>query len=73
MGLPADRQVISLNTSHLSNIENLLQKCELPFEDCNEHLNNFFGMTSGDKLIATGALQIIGSVALLRSIAVLPD
>ena len=73
MGLPADRQVISLNTSHLSNIETLLQKCELPFEDCNEHLNNFFGMTSGDKLIATGALQIIGSVALLRSIAVLPD
>lgn len=73
MRLPVERQIIGLNKSHLSDIETLLQKCELPFEDCNEHLDNFFGITSGDRLCAIGALQIIGSVALLRSIAVLPD
>ena len=73
MGLSLDQQIISLNTSYLSDIETLLQKCELPFEDCNEHLNDFFGIISGDKLIAIGALQITGSVALLRSIAVLAE
>jgi len=73
MGLPVDRQIISLNTSHLSDIETLLQNCELPFEDCNEHLDSFFGINSGGKLLAIGALQILGSVALLRSIAVLPE
>ena len=73
MGLLADRQIISLNTSHLSDIETLLKKCELPFEDCNEHLDSFVGINSGGKLSAIGALQILGSVALLRSIAVLPE
>jgi len=73
MGLPVDRRIISLNTSHLSDIETLLQNCELPFEDCNEHLDSFFGINSGGKLLAIGALQILGSVALLRSIAVLPE
>jgi len=73
MGVPVDRQIIRLNTLHLSDIETLLQNCALPFEDCNEHLDCFFGVTSGDKLRAIGALQTLGSVALLRSIAVLPE
>jgi amino-acid N-acetyltransferase len=70
MGFSVDQQIISLNASHLSDIETLLQKCELPFGDCNKHLENFFGIISGERLIAIGALQIKGSVALLRSIAV---
>jgi len=70
MKLAVDQQIIGLGTSHLSDIETLLQKCELPFEDCAEHLNNFFGIFEGDKLLAIGALQYSGSVALLRSIAV---
>ena len=73
MEVPVDRQIIRLNTSHLSDIESLLQICELPFEDCNEHLDSFFGINNGGKLLAIRALQIIGSVALLRSIAVLPE
>ena len=73
MGLPVDRQIIRLNTSYLSDIETLLKKCELPFEDCNEHLDSFFGINSGGKLLAIGALQNLGSVALLRSIAVIPE
>ena len=73
MGLLVTQKIIGLNPSHLSDIEALLQKCGLPFEDCNEHLNNFYGITSGDRLCAIGALQIFGSVALLRSVAVHPD
>ena len=73
MELPVNLQIISLNASHLSEIEALLLKCELPFEDCSERCNQFFGISAGNKLIAIGALQIKGSVALLRSIAVLPE
>jgi amino-acid N-acetyltransferase len=70
MGLPTDLTIISLDSSHLSGIEILLRECDLPFEDCSEHLDHFFGVTEGDKLVATGALQIHGSIGLLRSIAV---
>lgn len=73
MGLLVEQQVISLNKSHLSEIEALLAECELPFEDCNEHLDNFYGIIRDDRLVAVGALQVTGLVSLLRSIAVLPD
>jgi amino-acid N-acetyltransferase len=73
MGLAGDQAIISLDKSYLSNVEALLQKCKLPYEDCNQHLDKFFGITSGDKLVAIGALQIKGTTALLRSIAVLPE
>jgi len=66
-----DQAIIRLNASHLSDIETLLQKCDLPFEDCKVQLDNFYGITSGNVLIATGALQIKGPIALLRSVAVL--
>ena len=66
-----DQVIICLNVSHLSDIETLLQNCDLPFEDCKEQLDNFYGITSGNDLIAIGALQIKGPVALLRSVAVL--
>lgn len=64
-----DQAIIRLNESHLSDIETLLQKCDLPFEDCKEQLDNFYGITRND-LIAIGALQIKDPVALLRSVAV---
>ena len=67
-----DHQIIALNSAHLLEIEALLQNSELPYEDCHEHLDNFFGIINGDHLIAIGALQLKGSLALLRSIAVSP-
>lgn len=70
VALPVDSRIISLNASHLQAIESLLISCNLPFEDCAEHLENFIGVIRGDKLIAIGALQIKGSTALLRSIVV---
>ena len=65
--------IIHLNASHLSDIETLLQECDLPFQDCKEQLDNFYGITSGNDLVAIGALQIKESIALLRSLAVLPE
>ena len=73
MGLSVDQPIISLNRSHLSEIETMLQECELPFEDCNEHLDSFCGIIRDVNLIAIGALQVNGGVALLRSIAVLSE
>lgn len=73
MGLSDDRQIIELNASHLSKIETLLQKCDLPFEDCHEHLESFFGIIDDGRLVTVGALQLNGAVALLRSIAVPPE
>jgi len=73
MGLPVDQAIISLNKSHLSEVEALLRKCELPYEDCNEHIDNFFGIADGDKLVVIGALEIKDSIALIRSIAVHPE
>jgi amino-acid N-acetyltransferase len=66
-------QIVSLSRPHVADIEALLQLCDLPFEDCRLHLDNFVGIILDGKLIATGALQYEGSVALLRSIAVHPD
>ena len=68
-----DPLIISLDASHLLAIEALLKNCDLPFEDCEEHLNNFIGMISDDRLIAIGALQLDGPIALLRSIVVDPE
>jgi amino-acid N-acetyltransferase len=65
-----DQAIIRLNASHLSDIETLLQKYDLPFEDCKDQLDNFYGISGGDGLIAIGALQIEGPIALLRSVAV---
>ena len=44
----------------------------MPFADCSEHIQNFAGVIDKNKLMAIGALQYEGSVALLRSIAVRP-
>ena len=66
-------QIVSLSRPHVADIEALLQLCDLPFEDCRLHVDNFAGIILDGKLIATGALQYEGSVALLRSIAVHPD
>ena len=73
MKIPVDLQIVSLNRAHLSGIETLLQICGLPYEDCSEHLNTFNGITRDGNLVAIGALQINGPVALLRSIAVHPE
>ena len=68
-----DQQIIALNEVHMAEIEALLQNSELPYEDCDEHLDKFFGIINDDRLIAIGALQLKDPFALLRSIAVSPE
>jgi amino-acid N-acetyltransferase len=49
----------------------LLSECDLPFEDLtNEHLEHFFGCGKEDAPKGVVGLEIYGSVALLRSLAV---
>jgi amino-acid N-acetyltransferase len=49
----------------------LLSDCDLPFEDLNsEHLEHFFGCGEEDAPKGVVGLEIYGSVALLRSLAV---
>ena len=66
-------EIVSLSRSHVADIEALLQLCDLPFKDCKLQVDNFVGIIVAGNLIATGALQYEGSVALLRSIAVHPN
>ena len=66
-------EIVSLSRPQVADIEALLQLCDLPFEDCQLQVDNFAGIIVAGKLIATGALQYEGSVALLRSIAVHPN
>jgi len=73
MGLSKQDLIVPLKRSHISDIEALLECCDLPFTDCGEHIQNFSGVIKSDNLIAIGALQYEDSVALLRSIAVHPD
>ena len=56
MEMAIDKKIINLDSSHLLEIETLLEICGLPSGDCNEHLNNFYGITNGDRLITIGAL-----------------
>ena len=73
MELAVDKKIIKLNRTYLAEIETLLKKCGLPSEDCNQHLDNFYGMTKANRLITIGALQFRDSVALLRSVVVATD
>jgi len=57
--------------SDLPQIENLLKRYDLPYEDCNDHIANFLLVEAPDskRIIATGAFEHYGDVCLLRSIA----
>lgn len=49
----------------------LLAACQLPFEDLTAaHLPNFRVIREGDLVVAAGGLEIYGTAALLRSVAV---
>jgi amino-acid N-acetyltransferase len=73
MELSKQKFIASLSRSNITDIEDLLRYCDLPYEDCREHIQNFFGIIESSKVIAIGALQYGASTALLRSIAVHPE
>ena len=73
MGSSKQDLIVSLNHSHIADIEALLGRCNLPAADCREQLQNFSGIIEGDQLIVVGAVQYHAEVGLLRSIAVHPE
>jgi len=55
----------------ISFISDLLKSRDLPCEDFNVHLNNFYVIEDKNKIIATAGYESCSSYALLRSFAVL--
>lgn len=60
----------SISHSETDSVKNLLQLSGLPYSDLDEAPAHFFGVKENDQLIATGALEIYGVNAVLRSVAV---
>ena len=59
--------------SDLPTVRRLLESAGLPTSDLASPRPQFAVIADGGQIIATGALQRFGSVALLRSVAVAPD
>lgn len=56
--------------SEIDSVKNLLQLSNLPNFDLDEAPVHFFGVKENGQLVATGALEIYGVHAILRSLAV---
>jgi N-acetylglutamate synthase-like GNAT family acetyltransferase len=56
--------------SDLKGLKNHLSEAKLVLAGIEEHLEHFWLLFDGDDLIASAGLEIYGSVALLRSVAV---
>lgn len=54
----------------LPEITKLLNSCELPCSDCEDHISGFIVIEENNKIIGVGALEIYDTIALVRSIAV---
>ena len=61
------------STDDLAAVRQLLESAGLPTSDLATAGPQFAVIRDGQQIIATGALQCFGSVALLRSVAVAPD
>jgi N-acetylglutamate synthase-like GNAT family acetyltransferase len=61
------------NAAGLDAFKDLLRKAKLPVDDLDEQKQLLIGFYKNEELIGTGGLEIFGSCALLRSIAVRQD
>ncbi|MFW9855522.1 MAG: arsenic resistance N-acetyltransferase ArsN2 [Candidatus Thorarchaeota archaeon] len=59
--------------NHLSAVILLLKRFKLPVEDVESQLANFVVLKTQDQIVGCAGLEIYGSIALLRSVAVHPD
>jgi amino-acid N-acetyltransferase len=62
--------IVRLQPEHLRQLEKLLDRSGLPWQDCAEQSGNFYGIFDSQGLIAAGGLEPAGNYALLRSLAV---
>lgn len=59
-----------LNSTEIKSIKKLLQSNGLPHSDLETAPLHFFGVKENNEIIATGALEIYGKYAVLRSVAI---
>ena len=60
-----------IKTPNEFDVKHLLQKCGLPVSDITpKHLEHFFGFGDNSGLLGVVGLEVFGTVALLRSLAV---
>ncbi len=59
--------------SDLNFIKAMLKQENLPYEDCQHHLDNFLVLQEIDKIIGVGGIELYNKFALVRSIAVLKE
>ncbi|MEM9857599.1 MAG: arsenic resistance N-acetyltransferase ArsN2 [Bacteroidota bacterium] len=64
-------KAIILGTSYTGEVRSILSKSKLPTDDLDLSTQRFIGILSSSKLIGIGALEMYGSSALLRSMAVI--
>ena len=62
-----------LNTKEFDSTFSLLEESKLDSSDLKQPNVRLFSLNDNDKLVGVGGLEIMGSVALLRSVAVKPD
>ncbi|MEM8569147.1 MAG: arsenic resistance N-acetyltransferase ArsN2 [Bacteroidota bacterium] len=63
--------ILDLDITYTDEVKRILSKSKLPTVDLNLSTQRFIGILSSDKLIGIGALELYGSSALLRSMAVI--
>jgi amino-acid N-acetyltransferase len=66
-------EFIPADSSRHPDLVDLLRRVKLPVEDLPDGLPHFFLGYQGHTLIASVGLELYGEVALLRSVAVLPE
>ncbi len=54
-------------------IKKILNHNNLPSEDCDSHVDNFFVSEIKGKIVGVGGLEVCGAFGLVRSIVVIPE
>ncbi len=60
------------DVNDLNRIHQMLFDANLPKNDCEEHINQFLLLERNGEIIGIGGLELYGSIALMRSIVVVP-
>jgi len=63
-------RITGLTSEHVTAAKALLRVNELPFDDCDQHIENFIGVFERQSLIGLGGIEVHGNRGLLRSIAI---
>ena len=56
--------------SDLNNIQAILKEENLPYQDCESHLNNFIVLELDDDIIGIAGVELYDDIGLLRSVAI---